>query len=121
MCSKYLAFKRTFLTYKNIHYTENFPQNSLTVDFANAINFINSIHKLVYERKSRDFTYFQLVNDFMTKNRVVIGLSSLSLTSLVLVRKAAIIAFSNYLALNVNERSHEQITKTKYSKVITVV
>ena len=62
-----------------------------------------------------------MVNRFMTKNRVVMGLSSLSLTSLVLVRKAAIIAFSNYLALNVEERSHEQITKTKYLKVIGVV
>jgi hypothetical protein len=36
----------------------------------------------------------------MRKHRVVIGLSSLSLTSLVMVRKAAIIGFSNYLAFN---------------------
>jgi len=57
----------------------------------------------------------------MIKNRVSIGLSSLSLTSLVMVRKAAIIAFSNFLAFNQEERSKEQITKTKYSKVISVV
>ena len=41
----------------------------------------------------------------MRKHRVVIGLSSLSLTSLVMVRKAAIIAFSNYLAFNISERA----------------
>ena len=61
------------------------------------------------------------MNKFMKKHRVVIALSSLSLTSLVLVRKAAIIAFSNYLALNPMERSRKEITKTKYSKVIQVV
>lgn len=57
----------------------------------------------------------------MIRNRVSIGLSSLSLTSLVMVRKAAIIAFSNFLAFNQEERSKEQITKTKYLKVIKVV
>ena len=61
------------------------------------------------------------MNKFMKKHRVVIGLSSLSLTSLVLVRKSAIIAFSNYLSLNPYERSKEEITKTKYLKVIQVV
>lgn len=79
------------------------------------------MHKLVIERQSRVFTYYELMNQFMKRHRVVIGLSSLSLTSLVLVRKEAIIAFSNYLAFNASERSKEEITKTKYSKVINVV
>jgi hypothetical protein len=57
----------------------------------------------------------------MKRNRVVIGLSSLSLTSLALIRKSSIVAFSNYLAFNPEERRKEEITKTKYSKVIEVV
>ena len=87
-------------------------------DFEEAVNFINEIYKKVYQHQNRDFSYYTLMNDFMKHHRVVIGLSSLSLTSLVMVRKAAIIAFSNYLAFNRSERSKEQITKTKYSKVI---
>lgn len=79
------------------------------------------MHKLVLEKNNKDFTYYERMNNFMKKHRVVIGLSSLSLTSLVMVRKAAIIAFSNYLAFNQQERSKEEITKTKYSKVINVV
>ena len=85
------------------------------------MNFINDMHKLVLEKNNKDFTYYERMNSFMKKHRVVIGLSSLSLTSLVMVRKAAIIAFSNYLAFNQQERSKEEITKTKYSKVINVV
>jgi hypothetical protein len=36
----------------------------------------------------------------MKKHRVIMGLSSLSLSLLAMVRKAAIVAFSNYLAFN---------------------
>lgn len=121
MAKKYVKFYRTFLYYKEMQYTEQIPQNSIMKDFEEAVNWINEIHKLVLEKHSRNFTYYDLMNNFMKRNRVVIGLSSLSLTSLVLVRKAAIIAFSNYLAFNQRERSKEEITKTKYTKVITVV
>jgi hypothetical protein len=38
----------------------------------------------------------------MKAHRVVMGLSSLSLSSLAMVRKAAIISFSNFLAFNQN-------------------
>jgi hypothetical protein len=65
------------------------------------------MHKLVLEKNNKDFTYYERMNNFMKKHRVVIGLSSLSLTSLVMVRKAAIIAFSNYLAFNQQERTKE--------------
>jgi len=90
-----------------MRYSEEIPQNSIMKDFEEAVNFINEIHRLVIEKHNRAFAYFQLVNNFMKKHRVVIGLSSLSLTSLVMVRKAAIIAFSNYLAFNEQERVKE--------------
>lgn len=121
MCKKYMQFHKTFLYYKDIQYCEQIPQNSIMRDFEGAVHFINSIHKLVHSHQNRDFTYYSLMNGFMKKHRIVIGLSSLSLTSLILVRKEAIIAFSNYLAFNRSERSRDEITKTKYSKVIQVV
>jgi len=36
----------------------------------------------------------------MKTHRVVIALSTLSLTNLIMIRKPSIVAFSNYLALN---------------------
>lgn len=95
-----MQFHKTFLYYKAIQYTEQIPQNSIKLDLHEAVKFINEVHKLAYKRKCWNFTYYKLMNTFMKKHRVVIGLSSLSLSSLVLVRKAAIIAFSNYLAFN---------------------
>lgn len=44
--------------------------------------------------------YFQLVNRFIKQHRVVLALESLSFGELAVTRKASIIAFSNYLALN---------------------
>ncbi|CAM6001679.1 unnamed protein product [Sphagnum balticum] len=109
------------LYYKDIQYTELIPQNSIKDDLEKAVNFINEVHRRVYDLKNMDVGYFQIINRFMKRHRVVIGLSSLSLTSLAITRKAAIIAFSNYLALNPLERKKEEITKTKYMQVIKVV
>jgi hypothetical protein len=44
--------------------------------------------------------YFKLINLFMKNHRIVIALSTLSLTNLVMIRKPSIVAFSNFLALN---------------------
>jgi hypothetical protein len=120
MCKGYRVFHKAFLYYKTINYTEDIPQNSFQTDLEQAVKFINKVHKLVCMKKNRNFTYYLMMNKFFKKHRVVIGLSALSLTSLVLVRKPAIIAFSNYLALNPPERRKEEITKTKYWKVIEV-
>ncbi len=65
--------------------------------------------------------YFKWVNTFMKTHRVVIALSTLSLTNLIMIRKPSIVAFSNYLAFNPTERKKEEITKTKYSQVLKIV
>lgn len=82
---------------------------------------INEIHRLAIMKKSTRFNYFWLLNNFIIRNRITMALCSLSLTSLVMVRKAATIALSNFLAFNHSERSRDHITKTQYSKVMKVV
>ena len=37
ICQKYTFFHKTFLYYKGIHYTENVPQNSATLDLQKAV------------------------------------------------------------------------------------
>ena len=41
-----------------------------------------------------------MMNEFMKTHRVVLALSTLSLTNLVMIRKPSIVAFSNFLAVN---------------------
>lgn len=57
----------------------------------------------------------------MKTHRVVIALESLSFADLAVTRRASIIAFSNYLAFNPPSRLKEEITKTKYLKMIQLV
>ena len=54
----------------------------------------------------------------MRIHRVAIALESLSFADLAVTRKAAILAFSNYLSLNPPARLKEEITKTRYLKMI---
>lgn len=62
-----------------------------------------------------------MINSFMKHHRVTIALESLSFADLAVTRKAAIVAFSNYLAFNPPSRLKEEITKTKYLKMIHFV
>jgi hypothetical protein len=57
----------------------------------------------------------------MKQHRVVLALESLSFGELAVTRKASIIAFSNFLAFNPASRMKEEITKTKYLKMIQLV
>lgn len=57
----------------------------------------------------------------MKYHRAAIALESLSFADLAVTRKAAIVAFSNYLAFNPPCRLKEEITKTKYLKMIQLV
>ena len=45
----------------------------------------------------------------------------MSFADLAVTRQAAIIAFSNYLAFNPQSRMKEEITKTKYLKMIELM
>jgi hypothetical protein len=107
--------------YKEIKYTDQIPPNSFKTDLEDAVNFINDIHKRVFKRSNFEIEYFKRVNAFMKTHRVVIALSTLSLTNLIMIRKPSIVAFSNYLALNASERKKDEITKTRYSQVIKIV
>ena len=80
------------------------PQNSIKEDLEKAVNFINETYKKVFEVKSKEIGYFQLVNKFMKAHRVAIALESLSFADLAVTRRASIIAFSNYLAFNPTSR-----------------
>jgi hypothetical protein len=57
----------------------------------------------------------------MKTHRVPIALESLSFTDMAVTKKGAIVAFSNYLAFNPASRLKEEITKTKYKKMIEMV
>jgi len=48
-------------------------------------------------------------------------LEALTFTDMAVVRKASIVAFSNYLAFNPASRKKEEITKTKYLKMIHLI
>ena len=62
-----------------------------------------------------------MVNNFMRTHRVPIALQSLSFADLAVTRMAAILAFSNFLAFNPLSRLKEEITKTKYHKMIDIM
>lgn len=57
--------------------------------------------------------YLGVLNRFMVQHRVGIALESLSFTDLAVTRKAAVVALSNFLAVNPWARRQEEISKTK--------
>jgi hypothetical protein len=120
-CERYIAFRSTFLYYKEIKYTVLIPQNSIKEDIELAVDFINEVYKRTYALKSTDFGYFHLLNRFMRHHRIVLALEALTFTDMAVTKKASIVAFSNYLALNPSARRKEEITKTKYLKMIHMV
>jgi hypothetical protein len=117
-CKKFVACCDTFLYYKAINYTVVIPHNSVKDDLEKAVSFINDVFKKTYEVKSTEIGYFQLMNRFMKTHRVAIALESLSFADLAVTKMASIVAFSNFLALNPSSRLKEEITKTKYLKMI---
>ena len=75
----------------------------------------------MYQVKKVNIGYFHLINQFMHEHRVVLALEALTFTDMAVVRKASIVAFSNYLAFNPASRKKEEITKTKYLKMIHLI
>lgn len=57
----------------------------------------------------------------MRHHRIVLALEALTFTDMAVTKKASIVAFSNYLAFNPAARQKEEITKTKYLKMIQMV
>ena len=86
--------------YKEIKYTDQIPPNSFKNDLEKSVLFINDIYKMVFQTLNFEITYFKLMNEFMKTHRIVLALSTLSLTNLVMIRKPSIVAFSNFLAVN---------------------
>jgi hypothetical protein len=120
-CRRFVDFRSTFLYYKEIKYTILIPQNSIKSDLEKAVDFINEVYKRVFQIKKVGIGYFQLMNRFMQQHRVALALEALTFTDMAVVRKASIVAFSNYLAFNPASRKKEEITKTKYLKMIHLV
>lgn len=57
----------------------------------------------------------------MRHHRIVLALEALTFTDMAVTKKASIVAFSNYLAFNASARQKDEITKTKYLKMIHMV
>jgi hypothetical protein len=58
----------------------------------------------MYQVKKLSIGYFELINHFMHQHRAALALEALTFTEMAVVRKASIIAFSNYLAFNPSSR-----------------
>lgn len=65
---------------------------------------MNSIYVRAYRLENCSIGYFTILKQFNAVHRVVLGLCSLALTSLVLIRREATVAYSNCLAYNQIDR-----------------